>query len=240
MANQILTPEVTAVLEQVTITGNRVTLPQLDRATYLQVDKALQKAGGRWNTRARAHVFDGDPRAKLGQMLDTGVAIDEKKLFQAVYTPAPLAARMAALAQVRDQVVLEPSAGEGALVEACLAAGARAVDAIELNPETANRLAAKGHPVRTADFLQVQPMVYRRIVMNPPFTRGQDLAHLAHALRCLDRTEGRLVSILIGNTERPQLGETLAGWRHTLAALPAGTFRTAGTDVKTVLLVVEP
>ena len=75
--------------------------------------------------------------------------------------------------------------------------------------------------------------------MNPPFTRNQDLLHLAHALRCLKRPGGRLVAILLGNTERSQFAETLTGLRYDLEQLPAGTFRESGTDVKTVLLTVE-
>ena len=125
MANQTLTPEITAVLERAVISGNQVTLPQIDRALYLKVDKALQNAGGKWNTRARAHLFESDPQAKLAQILGTGVAIDEKKAFQAFYTPPALVDRMAALAQVESHVVLEPSAGRGALADACLQAGAR-------------------------------------------------------------------------------------------------------------------
>lgn len=48
-------------------------------------------AGGRWNRSAQAHVFAGDPRPKLGLMLETGVAVDEQKKFQAFYTPPELA-----------------------------------------------------------------------------------------------------------------------------------------------------
>ena len=124
MGNQTLTPEITAVLERAVISGNQVTLPQMDRALYLKVDKALQNAGGKWNTRAKAHLFNSDPHAKLGLMCDTGIAVDEKKLSQAFYTPPALAARMAELADVKDQIVLEPECGAGALVDACMAADA--------------------------------------------------------------------------------------------------------------------
>lgn len=240
MANQTLTPEIAAVLERAVISGNQITLPPIDRALYLKVDKALQNAGGKWNTRARAHLFEGDPQAKLAQILGTGVAIDEKKAFQAFYTPPALAARMAALAQEKDHVVLEPSAGRGALADACLEAGARAVECVEINPESAAGLSRKGYKVSTADFLQcLPPNPFHRIVMNPPFTRNQDLLHLAHALRCLTRPGGQLVAILLGNIERPQFAETVTGFRYTLEQLPAGAFRESGTDVKTVLLTVE-
>jgi hypothetical protein len=92
MANQTLTPEVTAVITHSTITGNQLVLPaSLERKLYESVNKVLLNAGGKWNRSAKAHVFNGDPLAKLGLILETGVAIDEKKKWQAFYTPPELA-----------------------------------------------------------------------------------------------------------------------------------------------------
>ena len=46
------------------------------------------------------------------------------------------------------------------------------------------------------DFLAVPPApVYDRVIMNPPFTRGQDVTHVQHALRFV-RPGRRLVAVM--------------------------------------------
>ncbi len=63
----LVTDEVRDVLDGLDVIGNKVFIPdQLERKLYQSVDKALQSAGGRWNRRAKAHVFSGDPREALG------------------------------------------------------------------------------------------------------------------------------------------------------------------------------
>lgn len=239
MANITLTPEVLAVLNRSKIEGNKLVLPAgLERKLYEAVNKAIEKAGGAWNRKAQGHVFASDPRAKLGLMLETGVAIDEKKKFQAYYTPAELAIRVARQADVAGQEVLEPSAGKAALAQACLAAGAQKVDCIEVNPECATHLRGLGLPTVEADFLTVEPMrKYTRIVMNPPFARNQDIKHVAHALRFL-APGGILVAIMFPNTERNKFQKLLQGLDHTIETLPEGAFQESGTPISTVLVTV--
>lgn len=250
MANKILTPEVAAVLSRATITGNKLVVPnnpdgtRLDRALYTKVNDALVAAGGKWNTREQGHIFPSDPRPKLGLMLETGVAVDEagnkKKKLQAFYTPKPLADEIAQLANVKGQFVLEPSAGRGALVEACARAGARGVVCVELDPESAEQLKADGLTnVTCADFLTLQPnRKYSRIVMNPPFTRGQDIKHVEHALKWL-APDGVLVSVMLADGDRPKLKEVLNGHDWKLRDVPAGAFKESGTNIATAILTVR-
>ena len=52
---------------------NRAVLTeQLERATYVRVDKALQALGGKWNRGAKAHVFPGDARERVDAAITTG------------------------------------------------------------------------------------------------------------------------------------------------------------------------
>jgi len=242
MANQILTPEVAAVIGRAKITGNQLVLPgdRLERKLYESVNKALVNAGGKWNTKAQAHIFDGDPRQKLGLMLETGVAVDEKKKWQAFYTPPELAEEIAAMADVKGHLVLEPSAGDGALADACMKAGAFQIRCIEMNPEAVAKLEDKGYsPPCNADFLTQKPASpYKRIVMNPPFTKNQDIKHIAHALTWLD-VDGLLVAVMLGNTERPKLKEMLNGHDWKIRDVPAGAFKESGTNIKTAILTVR-
>ena len=38
-----------------------VIVQQLDRNDYVKVNKALEALGGKWNRKAKAHLFDEDP-----------------------------------------------------------------------------------------------------------------------------------------------------------------------------------
>ncbi len=243
MANLILSDDVADILGRSTIRGNLLVLPagQLERKTYEAVNKALVAAGGKWQRGVQGHVFDGDPRRKLGLMLETGVAVDERQAFQAFFTPAALADELVQLGEVEGQTVLEPSAGHGALADACRLQGAASIECVELNPEAAARLSAKKYPVTIGDFLAQPPQPrFARVVMNPPFTKGQDLKHVQHALGFL-KPGGLLVSIMSANTSRPKfqaLLESLAD--YDVIQVPAGAFKEAGTAVATIMLLAWP
>lgn len=91
---------------------------ELDRKTYEAVNKVLVAAGGKWDRKSKAHLFAGDPRENLGIAVATGTIVDKKKSLGQFFTPAGLAHRIVALADVRaGDRVLEPSAGNGALAQ---------------------------------------------------------------------------------------------------------------------------
>lgn len=240
MANVTLSPIACDILGRSTCRGNLLYLPpeRLDRKTYDAVNKALMAAGGKWSTKAQAHIFDGDPRPKLGLMLKTGVAVDEKKKYQAFFTPPVLAAKVAGMADVDGRTVLEPSAGRGSLADACLAAGAERVECVELNPDSAAKLRVKGYPTVEGDFLALTPKSYTRIVMNPPFAKDQDVNHVAHALRFLV-TGGVLVAIMLANTSRLRFAALVSGLDYDIEEVPAGAFQESGTPIATIILRVR-
>ena len=50
--------DIRPILARSTIAGNVLTLPgQLDRETYLRVDKVLKATRGKWDRKAKGHVF---------------------------------------------------------------------------------------------------------------------------------------------------------------------------------------
>ena len=165
-------------------------------------------------------------------------------------TPATLAARMVELAGIEPgQQVLEPSAGTGVLCQAITTAQPTArVFAVEINHRLCELLARKITPPEDAtqgicrnvlqgDFLECYGLgKFDRIVMNPPFENGDDIRHIAHALRLL-HPGGRLVALCANgprqNAKLRPIVEAMGGeWEE----LPAGTFAAAGTNVRTVLL----
>ena len=71
--------------------------------------------------------------------------------------------------------------------------------------------------------------------MNPPFERGADIEHLRHAFAKL-APGGRLVAICAnGPRQREELGEVCSEWID----LPAGSFKQQGTNVNSVIVVID-
>lgn len=242
MADTKLSTEVRDVLQRVTINGNVVILPpgQLDRDLYAKVNKALTNAGGKWKTRV-GHVFPTDPAPKLAAMLGTGVSVDEKKRDQAFFTPSELAAHVASIADVRGCDVLDPEAGRGALLNACLAAGAARVYAVELNKEYAQDIEGAAGVYSGYDFLQLTELwggrLFNRIVMNPPFMKNQDIAHVKHALRFL-APNGILTAIMLNNQTRKGFVDLNVEYEPEIEEIERGAFKESGTDVATIIVTI--
>lgn len=147
----------------------------------------------------------------------------------------------------RDSVVLEPSAGDGAIAKRLLATGAR-VTAIEVDPTRYDALCLlRGRlTAHLSNFLRWQQRPeYTHVVMNPPFYGVHWIDHVVHAYGFL-RPGGELATVLPVSAE---LGETrrhveFRAWakersdhkRLRFEDLPAESFAQSGTRVNTVLL----
>jgi predicted RNA methylase len=159
-------------------------------------------------------------------------------------TPADVAELMIDMAGLEaGMTVLEPSAGLGAIA-AKAAPLVASVHCIERDWQLAERLRATGiGDVRCADFLEVPPEPYDRVLMNPPFGDGADLRHVLHAELFL-KPGGRLLSVMAAGVEFRQdrkwaafrsLVEGRGGW---ITRLPDDSFKQAGTGVGTVIVVI--
>lgn len=241
--------DVRAVLERAEISSDSVRLPgdRLDRGLYERVNKVLVAAGGKWNRKAGVHLFPSDPRAVLGLALDAGAITDSKKANQQFFTPDDLADRLVAAAAVEaGSVVLEPSAGGGSIARAASRRGATVL-CIERDPALASALLADGWPVLNADFLEtdlsfgIRP---DRVVMNPPFTDGQDIEHVTHALHLLSE-RGKLAAIMsagvLSSTLRRavEFRDRVRVENGRFDEIEAGAFLESGTGVRTVLLSID-
>lgn len=239
--------EVLTVLDGLSIAGNAVKIvEQLDRTLYQQVNTVLEAAGGRWNTKAKAHLFEADPTEILDYVQLTG-AIDTRKDtdFDFFETPLPLALSLLDRAQFRAGMhALEPSAGRGAIAGPM--AKRAVVDCVELSPERAAYLKdlSTMRSVQNMDFLAMSPLsVYDRVVMNPPFSKQQDIRHVLHASRFL-KPGGLLVAVMAaGVTFRKNrlawdFRERVAGLRGSIEALPTGIFKASGVHVSTVVVTI--
>ncbi|MBA7688593.1 hypothetical protein ES703_97078 [subsurface metagenome] len=111
-------------------------------------------------------------------------------------TPMAIAIEMVRMADIRaGMTVLEPSAGKGDIAEAIAGQHPDAeLTVVEVSHTLAKILEAKGFNTRSEDFL-AQTGFYDRIIMNPPFEKGQDIDHVRWAYNRL-KPKGMLVSIM--------------------------------------------
>jgi hypothetical protein len=181
----------------------------LPRPQYDAVMKIIKAAEGKWK-RGTGHVFSSDPRMQFDLAAESGIMVDRKVVRQAFYTPAHVAQWVADLADVTGEIVLEPSAGDGALVRACVDEGAHHVDA----------------PV-------ADDALYARIVMNPPFTKNQDKKHLERALAWL--TPGGVITALTADKDIVVQG----GQVELLQRIRAGEFKESGTNIATRIIQIR-
>jgi predicted RNA methylase len=240
--------DVLAVLDRCEIDGRALTLPgQLERRDYLAVNKVIEAAGGKWNRRERAHLFADPAEPIIDTILLTGEVVSRRQELQFFETPAEIVGRMLDMAEVcRDDLALEPSAGRGAIASA-LAGCALAVDCVEIDERNAEAIRTAGYArgLWLTDFLTLDPdPAYDVIVMNPPFARQQDIAHVLHALKFLRPGLGVLVSVMsLGVTFRENRAardfRVLVTERGgEFVPLPDDAFKESGTGVKTVIVTI--
>ncbi len=159
-------------------------------------------------------------------------------------TPPLVVAQMLDAADIQvNHLVLEPSAGDGAIAAAipeCLA-----VIVIERNYSLVEVLRLRGFEASPGDFMEIAPTPrYDRVVMNPPFENQQDVKHVMHAFKFL-KPGGRLVAIMSPSWQTRQ-DATAVNFRAWLSvhdgevvALPDGSFKESGTGVSTVMVTIN-
>ena len=247
--------DVLTVLSTLNIKDNNVFIVgQLDRKLYLAVNKVLERIGGKWNRKAKAHVFDGDPTDRLNNVIESGV-LDPKVKIGYFPTPSPIIDKMIKLAMPlkREFVVLEPSAGQGHIADKLvnLPFEERGMVAVCENlPENVHILKEKGYsPIdeffnhfKMCDHKNIR---YDRIIMNPPFEHQADIDHVTAAFGLL-APNGILVAIMSAsvifreNKKTAEFREKILEPNCThLEHLPAGTFKESGTMVNTIILRLE-
>lgn len=198
------------------------------------------------------HFADGGfDISQAGEKFDPGPDL------QFFWTPEALVGILLDLADLRPGLrCLEPESGMGHIARPMMervrdAAGLGRVQCFELDYDRALGLGGEEIPgltVERNDFLKVKPeewAPFDRIVMNPPFSRQADAIHVLHAMRFL-APDGGLVAVMAAGIESSQT-RTAKALREALMARggyfrtnPAGTFKAAGTLVRTVTLVIPP
>ena len=239
--------DVLEVLSRASVDGESLFLVgQLDRQMYVKVNKVLEAAGGKWNRKAKAHVFDRPAADRIDEIILSGEVEVPKDEYNFFPSPPSVVARLLELADIeRGMRVLEPSAGKGAIAYACADNGAT-VDCYELMESNFVALAGdiKFCSVRNMDFLSQAPEAsYDRVVMNPPFAKQQDIKHVLHALKFLN-PDGLLVSVMASsvtfrdNKLTQEFRDLIRQRGGEIEALPDGAFKESGTNVRTVIVII--
>jgi len=251
-----ISKDVLAVLSTLEIEGNNVKITeQLDRKLYTAVNEVLTRIGGKWNRKAKAHVFDEDPTFKLDNVIECGV-LDPKVKTGYFPTPPEIVDKMIELADINfTHLILEPSAGQGHIADRiCEFADMRrrSIVVCEILPENINILEEKGYFPQGDLFEYFQKCDYQnirfdRIIMNPPFAppAQADIDHVTVAFNLLE-DGGRLVSIMSSgvtfrnNKKTVDFRDKILSKHCThLEHLPEGSFKSSGTMVNTIIVRLE-
>lgn len=166
-------------------------------------------------------------------------------------TPAGIADEMVLMARVEPgMLVLEPSAGSGAIADAIRRGCPQAhIAVIEWNYGLRDLLKLKGYDVIGDDFMEYYTTQngvdgWHRIIMNPPFEQQQDIDHVRHAYDCL-KAGGRLVAIMgesgffRDNRKSREFREWLDELGYDEVRLESGAFAESGTQVAARIIVLD-
>lgn len=247
-----MNPQIKEVLLNSKVVENKIYLPniQLDRKDYLLLSKELTALGGKWKGgKISAFVFDFDPQLILDKILNNSTSI--KKSTQFFPTPNKIVKEMINMIKIYPMdKVLEPSAGQGAIIEELLKLNLDTVidycelEEVNLHILKDKFLSEKVSQVGT-NFLELKTGEYDKIIANPPFAKSQDIIHVKHMYDLLSKG-GELIS-LMGTSwkyktdkKSVEFREWLDGIKqHDIIDVPAGEFSESGTQIATCILKLK-
>lgn len=243
------------ILQACTVHDLVVKLPegQLDRKLYVEVKQALELIGGKWKGgKVNGFEFIQDPTELLAEIAN-GEKRNLKKEFQFFGTPADLCDEMVREAEIEPHhKILEPSAGQGAIMSAVLRAVSLKSKIEYCELMNVNRIVISTNQDLTQssecieeDFTLLSfDFKYDRILGNPPFAKNADVTHIRKMFEHL-RPGGRLVTLasrhwMLSNNKK----ETgFRNWLEEIGAtqidIDAGRFKESGTGIATVMLIID-
>mgnify|MGYP006328036353 CR=1 FL=1 len=235
-----LTPEQIRILSEWKIEWNKFYLQwQLDRKQYTSINEVLETIGLKWNRKEKAHIFDGEMLEEAIQdIIESGECETLKetiKKFQFFPTPREVAEYLVELAELKEtDTVLEPSAWEWHIAE-CIKMPL--LTTVELDFSKCEILVKKWFTPINCDFLQFKWEWWDKIIMNPPFSKSQDVKHILHAYNMLEKW-WILVSVASASitTRSGSLYDELRSLNPEIIQLPEWSFKESGTMVNTVII----
>lgn len=235
-------------LQKCTVQGNTVKLPTEILPNYKDVRKALINAGGTYKQNTFIFQTDAGP---IMERLINGTNINRRQETQYFPTPVEIAEYMAdqILVQTGPIKALEPSAGDGRLIEALLKVRPEAeITAIELDPILFKQLNEKQFNAKIeaiqGDFMDFPGYeAFDLVFANPPFTRGTDVDHI---MKMWDHVKpgGQLITLsspsFETNTNKKfQEFKALVEMYGHWVKLPGASFASAGTKIDVFIHILN-
>ncbi|MBN3760940.1 class I SAM-dependent methyltransferase [Burkholderia sp. Ac-20365] len=238
----------------------RIYLPTTMLQHYASIKRKIENAGGTYES-GGFNFSVGIDAADVLDRLQGGENINLQQSTQFFATPEALARKVVAAGidalatrrvllpaprPLEGVVVLEPEAGDGALARVARDLGATVV-CVEDFSVNAAILRDAGFEVHERDFLTVSPQelgTFSLILANPPFRRNADIQHVEKMLKFL--APGGVLSVLMSRAWldsnrrlHVDFRERLKAYAVTQTDVPAGAFRSSGTEVATVHLLIQ-
>jgi phospholipid N-methyltransferase len=171
-------------------------------------------------------------------------------------TPEPLAERLVEMACIEPgNRVLEPSAGTGNLIDAILKnhqdvqisyceLNCFLLDILRGKYEGMNGVRFLGRDCFDIDTIRGENR-FDRVIMNPPFERGQDVDHVLRAWYLLLAPRGILAAIVSAGVfsrmdkKAKSFRQFLQNAKAVVHDIPAGSFKSSGTGVESKIVLVR-
>lgn len=238
------------ILKHSTLENNILKLPavQFNKKSYAEAKKWIEEAGGNWTGgKIQGFTFPFDA-TRVFSILNAGKRCNLQQDFQFFETPEAVADWLIMLAGGihENDIILEPSAGRGALIRAIhRSCPSVVVDCYELMPEN-KEFINKMDNVRLLgdDFMKECSGSYLKIIANPPFSANQDIDHVLRMYGHL-QDGGTLVVI---TSPHWQLGSEkkcvdFRDWLKEVGGktfeITPGEFKESGTGISTVAIVIN-
>lgn len=242
-------------ISKCTIKGNSVLLPEEHLDNYAEVRKALLQAGGQY--KRNAFIFPSDPTPFLERIME-GENPNFKKENQFFATPQDVAQWMARELMVTPDslAILEPSAGQGALIEAYYQEAYKGGELFYIEKNETNRTILQEKFKRHANCYHIHPddndflllsldHKYDRIIANPPFSNNQDVDHIFKMWDHL-KPGGRIVTVASTHWQfaKEKKATDFKYWidetvEASIYPLDSGRFKSSGTMVSSCILVID-
>lgn len=225
----------------------RMELPKnfrFSKKQYNDVKTEITKAGGTYNKNGFDFI---ESAISVYDRIISGATYNLKKEFQFFATPERLAEKLVFLADLKQHdTILEPSAGQGAIIKEINKVCDVVPDCFELmdvNTVILNKSGLRFNLIGD-DFLKHNGEVYTKIIANPPFTKNQDIDHLKEMYECLARG-GRLVCITseswVNGSQKKQVD--FKNWLDEIKAevldIEKGSFKESGTTVGAKIVIIN-
>ena len=222
-------------------------LEVLSDEEYDKIKPDVETLGGHWRERVKGFCFSRESLKRLQYS-------QWQESIRFFPTPIEVARRVYELAEIcadssnGELRILEPSAGQGGLINAVEKSLWEKITCIEPDETNSGVLSDMGlNPHKTTFeeyYEKYGDKKFTNVIMNPPFSLGRDISHVKMAYDLL-QSGGVMVAIISENTlyyER-QANRDFVKWLEEVnayrEAVPTGSFIDCGTAIDTVIIKIK-